>query len=194
MPRARTGSAAAGDGTAGTQSTHRVGCRPQGMRCFSVHMASNAQRRSWEREMIEESNKASVRRYFDEVWVRGDVAVLDELFVPGSLMVGAAKANVAMMRPAVSDIRATVDDLVAEGDKVAAYVSFTGVNTGPLLGFPPTGKAAVLSALYLFTFENGRIRTMVFETSLFELLMALGLVSPPLASTLPPDGPKPLAI
>jgi hypothetical protein len=41
-------------------------------------------------------------------------------------MVGAAKANVAMMRPAFSDIRATVDDLVAEGDKVAAYVSFTG--------------------------------------------------------------------
>ena len=144
--------------------------------------------------MIEESNKTSVRRYVDEVWVRGEVGVLDDLFVPGSLMVGAAKANVAMMRPAFSDIRATVDDLVAEGDKVAAYVSFTGVNTGPLLGFPPTGKAAVLSALYLFTFENGRIRTMVFETGLFELLMALGLVLPPLAATLPPDGPSPLAI
>jgi hypothetical protein len=76
--------------------------------------------------MIVESNKTSIRRYFDEVWVRGDLAVLDDLFVPGSLMVGAAKANVAMMRPAFSDIRATVDDLVAEGDKVAAYVSFTG--------------------------------------------------------------------
>jgi ketosteroid isomerase-like protein len=143
--------------------------------------------------MTEESNKVSVRRYFDEVWVRGDVTVLRELFVPGSLMVGAAEANVMMMRPAFSDIRATVDDLVAESDKVAAYVSFSGVNTGPLLGFPPTGKAAVLSALYLFTFENGRIRTMVFETGLFELLMALGLVSPPL-ETLPPDGPGPHAI
>jgi hypothetical protein len=98
-----------------------------------------------------------------------------------------------MMRPAFSDIRATVNDLVAEGDQVAAYVSFDGVNTGPLLGFPPTGKAAVLSALYLFTFEKDRIRTMVFETGLFELLMALGLVAPPVASTLPPDGPRSLA-
>jgi len=84
-----------------------------------------------------------------------------------------------MMRPAFSDIRATVDDLVAEGDKVAAYVTFTGANTGPLLGFPPTGNRAVLSALYLFTFENGRIRTMVFESGLFGLLMALGLIRLP---------------
>ncbi len=129
--------------------------------------------------MSEEVNKASVRRYFDEVWVRGDLAVLRELFVPGSLMVGAAEANVTMMRPAFSDIRATVDDLVAEGDKVAAYVTFTGANTGPLLGFPPTGNRAVLSALYLFTFENGRIRTMVFESGLFGLLMALGLIRLP---------------
>jgi len=129
--------------------------------------------------LSEEVNKASVRRYFDEVWVRGDLAVLRELFVPGSLMVGAAEANVTMMRPAFSDIRATVDDLVAEGDKVAAYVTFTGANTGPLLGFPPTGNRAVLSALYLFTFENGRIRTMVFESGLFGLLMALGLIRLP---------------
>ncbi len=129
--------------------------------------------------MSEEVNKAFVRRYFDEVWVRGDLAVLRELFVPGSLMVGAAEANVTMMRPAFSDIRATVDDLVAEGDKVAAYVTFTGANTGPLLGFPPTGNRAVLSALYLFTFENGRIRTMVFESGLFGLLMALGLIRLP---------------
>ncbi len=134
-------------------------------------------------EINEESNKALVRRYLDEVWVRGDVAVLDELFVPGSLMVGAAKANVAMMRPAFSDIRATIDDLVAENDKVAAYVSFSGANTGPLLGFPPTGKTAVLTALYLFTFENGRIRTTVFETGLFGPLMALGLIHLPQAAT-----------
>ena len=138
-------------------------------------------------EMNEESNKSLVRRYFDEVWVRGDVAVLHELFVPGSLLVGAAEANIAMMRPAFSDIRATVDDLVAEGDKVAVHVSFSGDNTGPLLGFPPTGKMAVLSALYLFTFENGRIRTMVFETDLFGLMMALGLIQLPPAATLPPN-------
>ena len=146
---------------------------------------------SGEYETTEDSNKALVRRYFDEVWVRGDVAALHELFVPGSLMAGAAEANVTMMRPAFSDIRATVDDLVAAGDKVAAQVSFTGVHTGPLLGFPPTGKTGVLTALYLFTFENGRIRTMIFENGLFGLLMALGLIELPQATTLHANGPTP---
>jgi predicted ester cyclase len=137
--------------------------------------------------MSGESNKALVRRYFDEVWVRGDLAVLRELFVPGSLMLGAAEANVTMTRPAFSDIRATVDDLVADGEKVAAYISFTGTNTGPLLGFPPTGKTAVLTALYLFTFEDGRIRTMVFESGLFGLLIALGLIRLPEAAAPSPS-------
>jgi hypothetical protein len=36
--------------------------------------------------MVEESNKASARSYFEDVWVRGDIAVLRELFVPGSLL------------------------------------------------------------------------------------------------------------
>jgi predicted ester cyclase len=83
-----------------------------------------------------------------------------------------------MMRPAFSDIRASVDDLVAEDDKVAAHVTFTAINTGSLLGFPPTGKTAVMSALALFTFVEGRIRTLVFIPDTFGLLLALGLIGP----------------
>jgi hypothetical protein len=85
--------------------------------------------------MSGESNKALVRRYFDEVWVRGDLAVLRELFVPGSLMLGAAEANVTMTRPAFSDIRATVDDLVAEGEKVAVYLVYRHQH-GPVARIP----------------------------------------------------------
>jgi len=133
--------------------------------------------------MVEESNKASARRYFEEVWERGDVAVLRELFVPGSLLAGAAETNVLMMRPAFSEIRASVDDLVAEGDKVAAHATFTATNTGSLLGFPPTGKAAVMSALALFTFVDGRIRTLIFMPDMFGLLVALGLIGPSQATT-----------
>jgi predicted ester cyclase len=126
--------------------------------------------------MVEESNKVSARRYFEEVWVRGDLAVLRELFVPGSLLAGAAEANVSMMRPAFSDIRVSVDDLIAEGDKVAAHATFTATNTGSFLGFPPTDKTAVMSALALFTFADGRIRTLVFMPDTLGLMMALGLI------------------
>jgi hypothetical protein len=74
-------------------STINSSCRPQSS-AHEMLLGSNGvepRRRGRERDMIAESNKASVRRYFDEVWVHGDVAVLEELSVPGSLMVGAAK-------------------------------------------------------------------------------------------------------
>ena len=127
----------------------------------------------------EEANKAAVRRYFDEVWVHGNVEFARELFVPGSLLAGADESNVRAMQHAFSDIHVTIDDLIAEQDKVAARVTFTATHSGPLFGFPATGKQAVLSVLYLYTFMEGRIRTAIAESNLLGLLVDLGLLSPP---------------
>ena len=127
----------------------------------------------------EEANKAAVRRYFDEVWVHGNVEFARELFVPGSLLAGADESNVRAMQHAFSDIHVTIDDLIAEQDKVAARVTFTATHSGPLFGFPATGKQAVLSVLYLYTFAEGRIRTAIAESNLLGLLVDLGLLSPP---------------
>ena len=127
----------------------------------------------------EEANKAAVRRYFDEVWVHGNVEFVRELFVPGSLLAGADESNARTMQQAFSDIHMTIDDLIAEQDKVAARVTFTATHTGPLFGYPPTGKQAVLSVLYLYTFAEGRIRTVIGESNLLGLLVDLGLLSPP---------------
>ena len=90
-------------------------------------------------------------------------------------MADAVAANAMTMRSAFSDIAVTIDDLIAEDDKVAARVTFTAI-LGPLFGFPPTGRSAVVSALYLFTFVDDRVRTVVFEAGTFELLIGLGLL------------------
>jgi predicted ester cyclase len=127
----------------------------------------------------EEANKASVRRYFDEVWVSGNVEFVREMFVPGSLLAGAEESNARMMLHAFSDIQVTIDDLIAEGGKVAARVTFSATQSGPFLGLPATGNQAVLTALYLFTFANGRVRTMIAETNLYGLLVNLGLLPTP---------------
>src|SRR5712691_3358572 len=127
----------------------------------------------------EEANKAAVRRYFDEVWDHGNVEFVRELFVPGSLLAGADESNARTMQQAFSDIHMTIDDLIAEQDKVAARVTFTATHTGPLFGYPPTGKQAVLSVLYLYTFAEGRIQTVIGESNLLGLLVDLGLLSPP---------------
>lgn len=131
---------------------------------------------------MEESNKASARRYYDEVLVGGDISVLRELFVPGSLLAGANEGFVVTAHSAFSDIRVSVDDLVAEGDKVAAHATFTAIHTGSLFGFPPTGKSVGMTLLALFTFEGGRIRTLVNVADMFGMLRGLGLIGPPQAT------------
>jgi predicted ester cyclase len=126
-----------------------------------------------------DANKAAVRRYFDQVWLHGNVDFGNELFVPGSLLAGADQTNARAMQEAFSDIRVEIDDLIAEQDKVAARVTFTATHSGPIFGFPPTGRQAVLSVLYLFTFANGRIRTVIGESNMLGLLVNLGLIAPP---------------
>ncbi len=127
----------------------------------------------------EEGNKAAVQRYFDEVYVRGNIEFVRELFVPGSLLAGAVENGARTMQPAYSGLQVTIDDLIAEGDNVVARVTFTGTHSGPLLGYPATGKQAVLTGLYLFKFADGRVRTMMFEADFYGLLVNLGLIPIP---------------
>ena len=126
-----------------------------------------------------EANKATVQRYFNEVHVRGNIEFVRELFVPGSLLAGAVESGVRTMQPAYSDLQVTIEDLIAEGDNLVARVTFTATHSGPLLGYPATGKQAVLTALYLFKFADGRVRTMTFEANFYGLLVNLGLIPIP---------------
>lgn len=127
----------------------------------------------------DEANKAAVQRYFDEVYVHGNIEFVRELFVPGSLLARAVESGARTMQPAYSDLNVTIDDLIAVGDNVVACVTFTGTHSGPLLGYQATGKQAILTALYLFKFANGRIRTMMFEANFYGLLVNLGLIPIP---------------
>jgi hypothetical protein len=127
----------------------------------------------------DETNKAAILRYFDEVYVRGNVAFVRELFVPGSLLAGAVEGGARTMQPAYSDLQVTIDDLIAAGDNVVARVTFTGTHSGPLLGYPATDKQAVLTSLYLFKFAGSHVRTMIFEANVYGLLVSLGLIPIP---------------
>jgi predicted ester cyclase len=64
---------------------------------------------------------------------------------------------VATMHGAHPDLRFTIDDLVAEGDRVTIRWTLHGTNTGPLLGWPPTGRRVELSAIVIFRVVDGRL-------------------------------------
>jgi predicted ester cyclase len=114
-----------------------------------------------------ERNKETIRRLFAEV-DRGDVDVADyysEDYVDHtpSPIRGLAEGHDGLrqafriFRVAFPDTRHTVDDLVAEGDRVAARISARATHTGELFGHPPTGKVVTLDGLTLYRMRDGRI-------------------------------------
>jgi steroid delta-isomerase-like uncharacterized protein len=122
--------------------------------------------------MSTDQNKTVVRRFFEEVVNEGRFAVADEIFAPtfgerGSMFgehgprseSGPEKAIKAArrFRAAFPDIHFTVDELVAEDDKVVVRVTFRGTHQGEYMGIPATGKAVQVSGVELARLANGQI-------------------------------------
>ena len=60
------------------------------------------------------------------------------------------------LRAGISDLQVSVEQMVAEGDTVAAHLSIRGRHTGELMGIPPSGKAVVLRVSDIVRLENGK--------------------------------------
>lgn len=118
--------------------------------------------------MSAEKNKAVARRYFEELWNQGHLAFIDEWMGPDIWFLGERttreqwKEGVSAWLTAFPDFRYHVDELVAEGDTVAANTHFTAThrgvyqlwNTGP---WPPTGKAIDFREMIFLHFADGKI-------------------------------------
>jgi predicted ester cyclase len=115
---------------------------------------------------VSEVNKAKVRRVYDEAFNKGNMAVIDELCAPGFVDhnpspgqaqgIAALKASLSEMRAAISGFALTVDHIVAEGDLVAAHVTFRGKHTGNLFGLPPTGKDVIGRISDIVRLQDGK--------------------------------------
>ena len=132
----------------------------------------------------EAANKVQSRRYFEEVWNRGDFAVADELlardyvdhdssYPPGPEGV---RAELSMYRSAFPDLRFTVEDVIAEGDRVATRVSAIGTHQGDLPGIPATGTRVTISGIVIFRFENGKAAEAWMSYNFLSLYRQLGVI------------------
>jgi steroid delta-isomerase-like uncharacterized protein len=119
---------------------------------------------------VSEENKALVRRWFAEVWNKGRAEAIDELFSsegiahglsndPTAPMRGPADFKIfhAQFREAFPDIRVDVEDMVAEGDKVAARCSVKGKHQGDSLGFKATNTQVGFGGITIVRIRNGQI-------------------------------------
>jgi steroid delta-isomerase-like uncharacterized protein len=124
------------------------------------------------------------RRMIDEVWNKGNYAVLDELVDPGfraeDPVVGTFdKAGYADVikgyRTAFPDLKIELVSLVAEGNFVASRWIARGTNKGSFLGMEPTGKFAVTTGLGMAEVRNGKIVSDFNVYDSLSLLRQLGL-------------------
>jgi steroid delta-isomerase-like uncharacterized protein len=113
-----------------------------------------------------EDNKTIVRRYYAEVLTMGNLAVIDELVsstytghdpeAPDAQGTEGLKQRVTRMRTAFPDLQVTVEDMVAEGDKVATRFTLQGTHKGEFRGIAPTGKHVTWTATSIIRLEDGK--------------------------------------
>ena len=98
--------------------------------------------------MTPDEMKARARRIVDELFSQGDLTVADEILAPDLIhhtpethVEGreGAKQFVLALRRAFPDLAATVEDQIAEGDKVVQRIRWSGTHAGEFFGVPPTG-------------------------------------------------------
>ena len=121
------------------------------------------------RKGYETSDSAAfIRRWFEEVWNKGREEAIDEMFAADGLahglegdapIRGAAefKPFFHKFRAAFPEIRVTVEDAVAEGDKVAARCSVRGTHRGDTLGFKATQQPVAFEGITIVRLRDGKI-------------------------------------
>jgi steroid delta-isomerase-like uncharacterized protein len=137
---------------------------------------------------MSEAHETVMRRFAEEVVSNGDFSVLDELVhptyvfrSPGQEVHGleGLRAVIGAYRTAFPDLKMTVEDLVAAGEKAVVSFTLTGTHEGDLMGIAATGRPARTSGMVLSRFEDGRIVEEWEVLDQLTMLQQLGVVSLP---------------
>jgi steroid delta-isomerase-like uncharacterized protein len=137
--------------------------------------------------MSTEQNKSIVRRWIEEGWNKGNVGVVDQFYAadvvqhdPGSpapvTSSAALKQYVGVFLTAWPDLHFTIDDLIAEGDKVLWRFTGRGTQTGPLMNIPPSGKVGEATGMALFRLADGKIAEAWVNYDMLGLLQQIGAI------------------
>ena len=125
------------------------------------------------------SNKALVRRFYKEVYVDWNMAMVDEVVSPrftshdwpeGSTGPQAFRDYYAAIRSAVPDARYEVDDIIADGDRVVVRWRLLGTHEGDFGGIAPTGRSITLKGIAIYRVDGGKLMERWVVSDLHGLL------------------------
>jgi steroid delta-isomerase-like uncharacterized protein len=119
---------------------------------------------------IAKHHKELVRRYYREAWNSGKLAVINEIFafnhidhdsanpvVPPAIGVESIKEVVKAFRTALPDLNFTIEDMIAERDKVVVRYTICGTTKGKLASVPLTGRQVTLAGIIIHRLVNDKI-------------------------------------
>jgi steroid delta-isomerase-like uncharacterized protein len=138
--------------------------------------------------MSTEENKALVRRFVEEFWNEGNMAATDELMaidatihLPTGDVVDPEefKSFASTWRESFPDWHSTVEELVAEGDRVAERWTGRGTHRGDLQGIPPTDKRVEAPGSVFYRIVGGKIVEFRGQLDMMSLMQQLGVIPTP---------------
>ena len=137
--------------------------------------------------MSVEQDKALVRQFIDEIFNRGNMSMVDELFAADfveheELPPGIPRDRegviqlTSMLRSAFPDFTATIDDIIAEGDKVVIRQTWSGTQKGEFMGIPPTGKSVSIGVIDIIRMADGKVTEHWGQMDSMGMMQQLGVI------------------
>ena len=136
--------------------------------------------------MSTQNNKAIVSRFVEEFKNKANHAIVDELladnfvhhFKDPRLPAGreAMKLLGQMVVAAFPDVQATIEDLLADGDKVIERTTARGTHRGEFNGAPATGKSVTWTEIHIYRLADGKIAELWSEIDFLAIMMQLGAI------------------
>jgi len=131
---------------------------------------------------LEEKNKAIIRRLMKAVNEQ-NLAVLDELVAPNFVEPDCQLKGLESMKQTITtllkgfpDLDVTIEDIIAEGDKVCDRVTATGTHTGEFQGLAPTGKKITFTGIRIWRIIDGKVRERTSVYDFLDLYKKLGVI------------------
>lgn len=136
-----------------------------------------------------EQNKAIMRRFWEEVFNGKNLNLIDELFSADWVYHGPAgqeihgpeglKQYLTIYFKAFPDLHAKIEDVFAEGDRVASRATCSGTHKGELMGIAPTGKQTIIPVICISRLSGSKVAEDWELVDLFGMMQQIGVIPPP---------------
>lgn len=137
--------------------------------------------------MSAEAHKALIRRWWDGLNQGNAAELIDEIYAPAYVLHDPSLPEpvsglegihefITSINEAFPDLHTTVEDLVAEGDRVVQRVTFRGTHQGEFMGVPATGNAVSVWAVVISRFAGGKVAEEWQLVDSLTLMQQLGVI------------------